>query len=50
MFGQARQASICKSSNKDNLRERRCKQEKYEALNVVQKFVNGEEQNKVNIL
>ena len=24
-------------------RERRCKQERYEALNVVQKFVNGEE-------
>ena len=27
----------------DTLRERRCKQERYEAVNVVQKFVNGEE-------
>ena len=37
MFGHVRYASICKLRKKDTLRERRCKHERYEALNVVQK-------------
>ena len=44
MFGQVHGFNL----QTEYLRERRCKQERYEALNVVQKFVNGEEINKIS--